>query len=112
MPKQSRRDRAYSAARRAFRAATALLLAQHNVDDQPLLDLSDPNPITLTFLGVSRNLNRIKNTRYFENRVHRKSSIEEAVFEDDLRVCEDGSHWLNDAEFRGSTVYHGKFLIK
>lgn len=100
MPKQSRRDRAYSAARRAFRAATALLLAQHNVDDQPLLDLSDPNPITLTFLGVSRNLNRIKNTRYFENRVHRKSSIEEAVFEDDLRVCEDGSHWLNDAEFK------------
>ncbi|EJK67066.1 hypothetical protein THAOC_11944 [Thalassiosira oceanica] len=45
----------------------------------------------------SKALSDLANTRYLRDRIIRKPSTN--VFEEDLRVEEDGTHWMNDNEF-------------
>jgi hypothetical protein len=63
-----------------------------------MFDLSDSNPFTVMFLTAFTRLSRLKSFRYFANRRGRKSLQKQ--FEDDLHENEDGSCWLNDAEFK------------
>ena len=100
MPKQSKRSKAFSAARKTFKAASALLIVGHLFDSDVAVDVDDPDPITLSFLRASHRLNCIKQTRYFAPRgTYRKSTLQ-GIFDDDLRVSEDGTHWLSDNEFK------------
>ena len=88
MPKQSKRSKAFSAARKTFKAASALLIVGHLFDSDVAVDVDDPDPITLSFLRASHRLNCIKQTRYFAPRgTYRKSTLH-------------GTHWLSDDEFK------------
>ena len=45
MPKQSKRSKAFSAARKTFKAASALLIVGHLFDSDVAIDVDDPDPI-------------------------------------------------------------------
>lgn len=99
MPRASARNQAISAARRVFRAATALhIVTRLAEDDHVTFDIDDPDPITVSFVATLTRLLRLRKSRYIIERKCRRSMMK--TFEDDLRVNEDGSHWLNDAEFK------------
>jgi hypothetical protein len=99
MPYQYVRQKVIIAAQRALRAASALLVVVvgHVLSNTPLVDVEDPN-FACYYWAKSR-LKRIVESRYSVERKHRKSPLE-CIFEDDLRVSEDGTHWLNDFEFK------------
>lgn len=100
MPKQSYRSKAMAAARRMRKGATGFILVRL-LDDKhkKTFNTDDPDPISFLFIRACRQFNRIKNTRYFKQRgSYRRSEHNE--FEEDLRVSDDGSHWLNDEEFK------------
>ena len=107
MPKQSQRNKAISAARKSFKSASALLLVAQlfenggdAVDVDATVDVDNQDPVTLLFLRASHRLNRIKQMRYFARRgTYRKSTLQ-YIFEDDLHVSEDGTHWMSDDEFK------------
>ena len=103
MPRQSRRSKAIATARKAFQAVSALLIVERLLDDELetfSLDVNEPDPVLLSFLQSFTRLKRIKKSRYYMKRFWRKSSLNTTIFEDDLRVCEDGSHWMNEDEFK------------
>ena len=61
------------------------------------LDLGDPT--LLSYLQARFRFHQTSGRRYFKTRTHRKSSLQ-SIFEDDLRECEDDTHWMNDVEFK------------
>ena len=97
MPYQSVRQKAIVAAQRTLRAASALLVVGHVLSGTPLVDVEDPN-FACYYRAKSR-LTHIVKSRYSVKRKYRKSPME-SIFEEDLRLSEDGSHWLNDLEFK------------
>ena len=106
MPRLSRRKKAIVAARGTFRAACALLLVTRISEDasEPFV-IDVPDPVTVSFFASITGLIHLRMSRYFMKRHSRKSSLKQ--FEEDLRVNEDGSHWLNDAET--TSLKHSKF---
>ncbi len=99
MPRTSARKKAIAAARRVFRAATAMHIVSCFIKDYPeLFDIEDPDPVTVSFMATFTRLLHLRESRYVIERKCRKSVSE--TFEDGLRVNEDGSHWLNDSEFK------------
>ena len=101
MPRQSRRAKALDRAKKIFHATSALLIIGRLLEDEGVsFDVNEPDPVVLSFLQTFTQLKRIKNSRYFLKRHRRKSTLNTSIFEDDLRVCEDGTHWMNDVEFK------------
>lgn len=64
-------------------------------DEDRSIDFTSPS--FLAYLQSSKALSDLANTRYLRDRIIRKPSTN--VFEEDLRVEEDGTHWMNDNEF-------------
>jgi hypothetical protein len=76
-----------------FRAATALHIVTRFIEDDPeLFKIEDPDPVTVSFIATFTRLLRLRKSRYLIERKCRKSMMK--TFEDDLRVNEDGLHWL------------------
>ena len=98
MPQKSYRHRALEKLVRKYERAKAFFIVDQllDSDDEDSLDLDCPS--FLHYLNTKARLDLGRTNRYFLDRVIRKS--ESRVFEDDLRVNEDGTHWLNDREFK------------
>jgi len=82
-----------------FRVACALLLVSHITEDasEPfVVTISDP--VTASFFASFTKLIHLQMSCYLMKRHNWKSSSKQ--FEEDLCVNEDGSHWLNNAEFK------------
>ena len=84
------RDRA-----RAWFVIDELFGGDSDSDEDRSIDFSSPS--FLAYLQSSKAISDLVNTRYLRERAIRKPSTN--VFEEDLRVEEDGTHWLNDTEF-------------
>ena len=93
------RNKAIAAARGTFRATCALLLVSCKTEDasEPMvINISDS--VTVSFFSSFTGLLHLRMSRYLMKRHNLKSSSKQS--EEDLCVNEDGSHWLNDAEFK------------
>ena len=97
MPYQSMRKKAIVAAQRTFHAASALFVVGHVLSNTSLVDVEDPH--FACFYQAKLRLKHIVESCYSDERKHRKSPLE-SIFDDDLRVSEEGTHWLNDLEFK------------
>ena len=97
MPYQSMRKKAIAAAQRTLRAASALFVVGHVLSDVSHVDVEDPH--FACYYRAKLRLNRIVESRYSVERKHRKSPLE-SIFDDDLRESADGTHWMNDIEFK------------
>eukprot|EP00804_Cyclotella_cryptica_P018902 CCRYP_006432-RA/>CCRYP_006432-RA protein AED:0.22 eAED:0.22 QI:0/-1/0/1/-1/1/1/0/257 len=83
---------------RTLNRATALLAVNFVIDGTgEILDLDDP--ILVSYLQARSPFHETSGRRYFKARKHRKSTLQN-IFEDDLRECEDDTHWMNDVEFK------------
>ena len=89
MPKQSRRNKAYSATRKIYTYLSAFLVARSIAEGHDVVDLADPDPITSSFLRASCRLKRIKKSRYFVSRGSYRKSASQKIFEEDLHVSEE-----------------------
>ena len=84
--------------RRTLNRATALLAVNYVIDGiGENLDLEDP--ILVSYLQARSRFHKTSGRRYFKTRKQRKSGLQN-IFEDDLRECEDDTHWMNDVEFK------------
>ena len=97
MPFKSFRQEAIESAQRTLRAATALLLLGRVNGNISLIHIEDPR--VFCYYLAKKRLERVVKSRYATDRTCRKSPIQN-VFEDDLEENEDGTHWLNDFEFK------------
>ena len=101
MPKQSYRSQAIAKILGNYERAKALFVVDQLLDsdcdsDSVSIDLDSPS--FLTYLSSKSKLDTAINTRYIKNRMTRKSPVE--IFEHDLHEEEDGTHWINDDEFK------------
>jgi hypothetical protein len=96
MPYQSMRQKALASARRTYRAASTLFMLGAVLSPNAI-DADDTTFMCL--LQARARLKRVENTRYIAERKCRKSKLEN-IFEDDLRESEDGSHWMNNMDFK------------
>jgi hypothetical protein len=91
------RKKAIAAAQRTLRAASALFVVGHVLSEVSFVDVEDPH--FACYYRAELRLNCIVESRYSVERKHRKSSLE-SIFDDDLSKSEDGTHWLNELEFK------------
>jgi hypothetical protein len=89
--------KAIAAAQRTLRAASALFIVGHALSDVSFVDVEDPH--FACYYWAKLRLNRIVERRYSVERKHRKSPLE-SIFDDNLSESEDGTHWLNELEFK------------
>ena len=98
MPRLTARQRALQAAQRTYRVAAALLIIGQAVGGGDVINPTSPS--FLMFQMARHRLKKIAESRYIADRVYRKPTSLESVFEVDLRCEEDSTHWLNDREFK------------
>ena len=100
MPQKSLRDNVLASARKALQSATALFLVSRVIEEQSLsIDINELDPVSLSFFYSAFRLWSTKHARYVTDRLCRRSRIL-ATYEEDLHENGDGSHWLNDNEFK------------
>ena len=98
MPKQSYRSKAIRGLLERYERAKAFFIVDQLLDSDDDASLDFDSPAFLSYLNARSNHSRSVESRYLADRVQRKSPAK--IFKDDLRVKEDGTHWLNDDEFK------------
>ena len=96
--------------RKTLNRATALLAVNYVIGGiGGDLDLEDPT--LLSYLQARFRFRQTSGRRYFKTQTHRKSALQN-IFEDDLRECEDDTHWMNDVEFKRKYRFSRPLLDK
>eukprot|EP00956_Cyclotella_meneghiniana_P034109 scaffold101589_cov36-Cyclotella_meneghiniana.AAC.1 len=98
MPRSSEHKKALWSTQRTLRASTALLIIQRILGSGDLLDPALPS--FLMFLIARLRHKKIAESRYIADRVYPKSTSLECAFDVDFNTEEDGTHWLNDHQFK------------
>ncbi|KAL7475254.1 hypothetical protein ACHAW6_001175, partial [Cyclotella cf. meneghiniana] len=100
MPQKSLRENALASARKALQSATALLLVTRVIEEQSLsIVIDELDPVSLSFFHSAFRLRSTKRACYVTDRLCRRGRLL-AAYEEDLHENGDGSHWLNDNEFK------------
>jgi len=68
------------------------------LEDDDGISFDDESPSFMAFIHAKSKLSYLSRSRYSKQRGCRKSDMK--IFEEDLKEKDDGTQWMNDAEFK------------
>ena len=98
MPRSSYRSRALDTLLGTYKRARALFVVEQLLDSNDDDIFDESSTAFLLFVQAKAKLDHIRKSRYVAKRTTRKSAFD--IFDDDLRENEDGTHWMNESDFK------------
>ena len=100
MPRRSYRSRALANLLQRYERAKLSFAVDQLLDDSDIdsIDIDLESPTFLCYARAKYDLDSAHGTRNFRKRGARKSGVN--IFDHDLHKEPDGTHWMNDDEFK------------